>query len=218
MILIENLSKKFATPNGEKKVLDNISISIKDGTLFGIKGDSGIGKSTLVSIIAGLQKADGGTVTVDGTETTSLSDDEICSFRNRNIGFVSQEQSFLENLSVIDNVVLVSLLSRKKRRAERKDIERAEKLLADLGIGNLAKQSPSSLSGGENRRLLIARALMNDPKTIIADEPTDALDRDMADETVGIFKRLSESGKTVVLVTHDEEALKKCDEIFFMQK
>lgn len=218
MILIENLSKKFATPNGEKKVLDNISLSIKDGTLFGISGDSGIGKSTLVSIIAGLQKADGGKVAIDGTETTSLSDDEMCSFRNRNIGFVSQEQSFLENLNVIENVVLVSLLSRKKRRAERKDIERAEKLLADLGIGNLAKQSPSSLSGGENRRLLIARALMNDPKTIIADEPTDALDRETADETIGIFKRLSESGKTVVLVTHDGESLKKCDEIFFMRK
>ncbi|WP_294429430.1 ABC transporter ATP-binding protein [uncultured Treponema sp.] len=218
MIQIEKLSKSFKTPRGIKKVFSDFSLTVKDGSFLGIAGESGTGKSTLLSIITGLQKPDSGKVCVNGTELLSLNDDEMCTFRNENIGFVSQEQSFLENLSVLDNVTLPALLSKTGKTKKSEVIGRAKKLLSDFGIESLAEMGPSALSGGENRRLLIARALINDPQIIVADEPTDAVSKKQAEEIIGIFKALSKRGKTVILVTHDENALKKCSSVFYLDK
>ena len=171
----------------------------------------------MLSIITGLQKPDNGKVFINGKEIQSLSDDEICSFRNRSIGFVSQEQSFLENLSVLENVTLPAFLSKEGLERKNEVVQKAKKLLSDLGIENLAEMSPSDLSGGENRRLLIARALINDPQIIVADEPTDAVSKKQAEEIVAIFREFSRQGKTVILVTHDEDSLKMCDEVFYLK-
>lgn len=217
MIQIEKLSKSFTTPRGTKKVLADLSLTVNDGDLFGIAGESGTGKSTLVSIIAGLQKPDDGKVFVNGTDVFSLSDDKICSFRNKTIGFVSQEQSFLENISVIENVMLPAFLFRKTRIKTDEIIARARKLLSDFGIENLSEMSPTALSGGENRRVLIARALINDPEIVIADEPTDAVSKNQAKEIINIFKDISQSGKTVILVTHDQCSLEQCNNIFYLE-
>lgn len=217
MIQIEKLSKSFTTPRGTKKVLADLSLTVNDGDLFGIAGESGTGKSTLVSIIAGLQKPDDGKVFVNGTDVFSLSDDKICSFRNKTIGFVSQEQSFLENISVIENVMLPAFLFRKTRIKTDEIIARARKLLSDFGIENLSEMSPTALSGGENRRVLIARALINDPEIVIADEPTDAVSKNQAKEIINIFKNISQSGKTVILVTHDQCSLEQCNNIFYLE-
>ncbi len=217
MIQIEKLSKSFTTPRGTKKVLADLSLTVNDGDLFGIAGESGTGKSTLVSIIAGLQKPDDGKVFVNGTDVFSLSDDKICSFRNKTIGFVSQEQSFLENISVIENVMLPAFLFRKTRIKTDEIIARAKKLLSDFGIENLSEMSPTALSGGENRRVLIARALINDPEIVIADEPTDAVSKNQAKEIINIFKDISQSGKTVILVTHDQCSLEQCNNIFYLE-
>lgn len=217
MIQIEKLSKSFTTPRGTKKVLADLSLTVNDGDLFGIAGESGTGKSTLVSIIAGLQKPDDGKVFVNGTDVFSLSDDKICSFRNKTIGFVSQEQSFLENISVIENVMLPAFLFRKTRIKADEIIARARKLLSDFGIENLSEMSPTALSGGENRRVLIARALINDPEIVIADEPTDAVSKNQAKEIINIFKDISQSGKTVILVTHDQCSLEQCNNIFYLE-
>lgn len=217
MIQIEKLSKSFTTPRGTKKVLADLSLTVNDGDLFGIAGESGTGKSTLVSIIAGLQKPDDGKVFVNGTDVFSLSDDKICSFRNKTIGFVSQEQSFLENISVIENVMLPAFLFRKTRIKTDEIIARARKLLSDFGIENLSEMSPTALSGGENRRVLIARALINDPEIVIADEPTDAVSKNQAKEIINIFKDVSQSGKTVILVTHDQCSLEQCNNIFYLE-
>lgn len=217
MIQIEKLSKSFTTPRGTKKVLADLSLTVNDGDLFGIAGESGTGKSTLVSIIAGLQKPDDGKVFVNGTDVFSLSDDKICSFRNKTIGFVSQEQSFLENISVIENVMLPAFLFRKTRIKADEIIARAKKLLSDFGIENLSEMSPTALSGGENRRVLIARALINDPEIVIADEPTDAVSKNQAKEIINIFKDVSQSGKTVILVTHDQCSLEQCNNIFYLE-
>lgn len=217
MIQIEKLSKSFTTPRGTKKVLADLSLTVNDGDLFGIAGESGTGKSTLVSIIAGLQKPDDGKVFVNGTDVFSLSDDKICSFRNKTIGFVSQEQSFLENISVIENVMLPAFLFRKTKIKTDEIIARAKKLLSDFGIENLSEMSPTALSGGENRRVLIARALINDPEIVIADEPTDAVSKNQAKEIINIFKDISQSGKTVILVTHDQCSLEQCNNIFYLE-
>ena len=214
MIELKNISKTFQTPRGTKKLLSDFSLTVNDGTFLGISGESGAGKSTLLSIITGLQKPSSGKVLIDGTDIFSLSDKELSAFRNENIGFVSQEQSFLENLTVLENVALPALLSHKQNLSKSEIFLRAKKLLSDFGIAELSEQYPGVLSGGENQRVLIARALMNDPKIIAADEATDAVSEKQTKEITSIFKALSSQGKTVIFVSHDKAALENCDEIF----
>ena len=218
MIKIENLTKSFITPQGKLTVLDKLSFEIPDKTFLGICGKSGAGKSTLLFLLAGLQKPDQGSITIDQTQITNLSENELAAFRNKNIGFVSQEQSFLENLTVLDNVRLPAYLGKEipnqVRNDKNKEItERALQLLESFGIAHLADQYPQNLSGGENHRVLIARALMNDPKIILADEATDSVDEENTKEILKIFRNLAAQGKIVIFVSHDEAALKLCDKI-----
>lgn len=226
MIKIENLTKSFITPQGKLTVLDKLSFEIPDKTFLGICGKSGAGKSTLLFLLAGLQKPDQGSITIDQTQITNLSENELAAFRNKNIGFVSQEQSFLENLTVLDNVRLPAYLGKeipnqvrndnKKqvRNDKNKEItEKALQLLESFGIAHLADQYPQNLSGGENHRVLIARALMNDPKIILADEATDSVDEENTKEILKIFRNLADQGKIVIFVSHDKAALKLCDKI-----
>ena len=211
MTKIEKISKSFKSARGELKVLNDFSPLVKDGQFFGIAGKSGAGKSTLLSIIAGLQEPDSGRILIEETDIFKLDDKKRSAFRNKNIGFVSQEQSFLANLTVLDNVRLPASIG--GTGGEEESIARAKELLESLGISALADCYPGELSGGENHRILIARALMNDPSIILADEPTASLDREQADAVIEIFKKLAESGKTVIMVSHDQEALKACDEV-----
>ena len=218
MIKIENLTKSFITPQGKLTVLDKLSFEIPDKTFLGICGKSGAGKSTLLFLLAGLQKPDQGSITIDQTQITNLSENELAAFRNKNIGFVSQEQSFLENLTVLDNVRLPAYLGKEipnqVRNDKNKEItERALQLLESFGITHLADQYPQNLSGGENHRVLIARALMNDPKIILADEATDSVDEENTKEILKIFRNLADQGKIVIFVSHDKAALKLCDKI-----
>ena len=218
MIKIENLTKSFITPQGKLTVLDKLSFEIPDNTFLGICGKSGAGKSTLLFLLAGLQKPDQGSITIDQTQITNLSENELAAFRNKNIGFVSQEQSFLENLTVLDNVRLPAYLGKEipnqVRNDKNKEItERALQLLESFGIAHLADQYPQNLSGGENHRVLIARALMNDPKIILADEATDSVDEENTKEILKIFRALADQGKIVIFVSHDKTALKQCDKI-----
>ena len=218
MIKIENLTKSFITPQGKLTVLDKLSFEIPDKTFLGICGKSGAGKSTLLFLLAGLQKPDQGSITIDQTQITNLSENELAAFRNKNIGFVSQEQSFLENLTVLDNVRLPAYLGKEipnqVRNDKNKEItKRALQLLESFGIAHLADQYPQNLSGGENHRVLIARALMNDPKIILADEATDSVDEENTKEILKIFRNLADQGKIVIFVSHDKAALKLCDKI-----
>ena len=218
MIKIENLTKSFTTPQGKLTVLDKLSFEIPDNTFLGICGKSGAGKSTLLFLLAGLQKPDQGSITIDQTQITNLSENELAAFRNKNIGFVSQEQSFLENLTVLDNVRLPAYLGKEIPNQVRHDkneeiTEKALQLLESFGIAHLADQYPQNLSGGENHRVLIARALMNDPKIILADEATDSVDEENTKEILKIFRTLADQGKIVIFVSHDKAALKLCDKI-----
>ena len=213
MIEAINLNKSFITPRGRVDVLKDFSFSIKNGSFIGITGKSGAGKSTLLSIIAGLQKQDSGFLIINDIELNSLDDKELSAFRNQNIGFISQEQSFLENFTVIDNVRLPAFLGKKKidDTLAKEITAHAEQLLESLGIAHLAQNYPSTLSGGENHRVLIARALINNPQILLADEPTDSVDSERTDEIIKIFRRLADKGKTILIASHDKEALKLCD-------
>ena len=223
MIELNNITKEFSTPRGKLSVLKDFNLKIKDGTFLGIGGKSGAGKSTLLSIIAGLQKPDSGEVFLgkNPVNILSLNDKELSAFRNKNIGFVSQEQSFLENLTVVDNVRLPAFLGDKEKaqKASEEITERAMSLLESLGIAGLANcvsaqlanSYPRDLSGGENHRVLIARALMNNPDYILTDEPTDSVDSEQTQAIIKIFRRLADEGKTILIASHDKEALKLCD-------
>ena len=215
MIEAIKLNKSFITPRGRIDVLKDFSFSINERSFVGITGKSGAGKSTLLSIIAGLQKQDSGSLIINDIELNKLDDKELSEFRNQNIGFISQEQSFLENFTVLDNVRLPAFLGKKKiDDTSAKEITiRAEQLLDSLGIAHLAQNYPSTLSGGENHRLLIARALINNPQIILADEPTDSIDQERTEEIIKIFRNLADQGKIVILVSHDKDALKLCDKI-----
>lgn len=213
MIEAINLNKSFFTPRGRIDVLKDFSFSINERSFVGITGKSGAGKSTLLSIIAGLQKQDSGSLIINDIELNNLDDKELSGFRNQNIGFISQEQSFLENFTVLDNVRLPAFLSKKKidDTVAKEITVRAEQLLDSLGIAHLAQNFPSTLSGGENHRVLIARALINNPQILLADEPTDSVDSERTDEIIKIFRRLADEGKTILIASHDKEALKLCD-------
>ncbi|WP_022932511.1 ABC transporter ATP-binding protein [Treponema bryantii] len=233
MIELKNITKEFSTPRGRLSVLKDFNLKIEAGTFLGLEGKSGAGKSTLLSIIAGLQKPDAGQVFLGQPQVNilTLNDKELSAFRNKNIGFISQEQSFLENLTVLDNVRLPAFLAKKSStvilnlfqhpskeipKQVRNDFdvkitERALNLLESLGIAGLAKSFPRDLSGGENHRLLIARALMNNPDYILADEPTDSVDSEQTQAIIKIFRRLADEGKTILIASHDKEALKLCD-------
>ena len=217
MIELKNITKEFSTPRGRLTVLKDFNLKIEDGTFLGIEGKSGAGKSTLLSIIAGLQKADAGQVLLGQPPVNilTLNDKELSAFRNKNIGFVSQEQSFLENLTVLDNVRLPAFLgNNSKEKFDSEEIsKRALSLLESLGIAGLAESYPRDLSGGENHRVLIARALMNNPEYILADEPTDSVDTEQTQSIIKIFRRLADEGKTILIASHDKEALKLCDRI-----
>lgn len=228
MIEIKNLNKSFVTPRGKITVFRDFNLTVKKGTFLGVSGKSGAGKSTLLSLIAGLQKADSGEVLIEGRNILSLNDKDLSAFRNKNIGFISQEQSFLENLTVLDNVRLPFYLGDGKEALKSESAVstaasvpdtgsdpsvRALSILESLGIAGLAESFPRQLSGGENHRLLIARALMNDPQIILADEPTESVDTERTEQIVKIFRGLADSGKTVILISHDKEALKDCDSI-----
>ena len=215
MIEAIKLNKSFITPRGRIDVLKDFTFSINERSFVGITGKSGAGKSTLLSIISGLQKPDSGQLTINDTNLLSLNDKELSGFRNQNIGFISQEQSFLENFTVLDNVRLPAFLGKKKiDDTSAKEITiRAEQLLDSLGIAHLAQNFPSTLSGGENHRVLIARALINNPQILLADEPTDSVDSERTEEIIRIFRSLADQGKIVILVSHDKEALKLCDKI-----
>lgn len=217
MIQIKNLTKKFKTSRGLITVLDDFNLTINEGTFLGIKGKSGAGKSTFLSLIAGLEKPDSGTIEIDGTQINTLNQKQIALFRNKNIGFISQEQSFLENLTVFDNVRLPASIcewvNSKQNPAQIQIQNRVNQLLTDFGIAHLANQYPTELSGGENHRVLIARALINNPPLILADEPTDSVDDERTGEIISIFRKLADQGKTVIIVSHDQQALKLCDKI-----
>lgn len=194
-----NLSKEYRRGNQPFFAVNGVQLELRAGDFAIIIGRSGSGKSTLLNLIGGLLTPTCGDISIEGCNIMSLSDKELSVFRNSKIGYIPQGQSILSSLSVLDNVRLPYYLQKRQGDADK----RAISLLEKVGISHLANACPHHLSGGELRRVTIARALMNSPKLLLADEPTNDLDTQTTAEVMNLFSGIASEGTTVLLVTHD---------------
>ena len=200
MIKLEGLSKRFVMGDEVITAVNDLSLEVEEGDFISIVGPSGSGKSTLMNIIGMLDTADEGSYQFDGMEVTQLDDDAQTELRNKNIGFVFQSFHLLPRLTAEENV-MVPLLYRGVSEKEAR--EKADLLLQKLGLGERKTHLPSQLSGGQQQRTAIARALVGEPRLILADEPTGALDSATGREIIALLKELNEAGQTIALITHD---------------
>lgn len=209
MIELKNITKIYNPKKHNRfRALNGITFSVNDGEFCAIIGKSGSGKSTLLHIIGMLDTFSGGEYFLNGKNVSKFNERAAAKIRARSIGFVKQDFALIDEYSALDNV-MIPLYSIKASDKKKKALLAIEK----LGIINLANKEVSQLSGGEKQRVAIARAIVNDPKIILADEPTGSLDSKTAADIMSVFKRLNDDGKTVIIVTHDLGIANQCDRI-----
>lgn len=209
MIELKNITKIYNPKKHNRfRALNGITFSVNDGEFCAIIGKSGSGKSTLLHIIGMLDTFSGGEYFLNGKNVSKFNERAAAKIRARSIGFVKQDFALIDEYSALDNV-MIPLYSIKASDKKKKALLAIEK----LGISKLADKDVSQLSGGEKQRVAIARAIVNDPKIILADEPTGSLDSKTAADIMSVFKRLNDDGKTVIIVTHDLGIAKQCDRI-----
>ena len=211
MIAIQHITKSF----GSLQVLKGIDLSIEKGEVVSIVGPSGAGKTTLLQIIGTLDRPDTGTVCVDGIDTTTLSQKQLSDFRNRHLGFVFQFHQLLPEFTAIENIMIPAYIA---GRSHKEAKARATELLQFMGLSDRASHKPAELSGGEKQRVAVARALVNNPAVILADEPSGSLDSQNKQELHQLFFDLRDRfGQTFVIVTHDEELATLTDRTIHMR-
>jgi lipoprotein-releasing system ATP-binding protein len=211
MIEIKGIKKSFGT----LEVLKGIDLTINKGEIVSIVGPSGAGKTTLLQIIGTLDRPDAGTVCIDSIDTTQLSQKKLSDFRNRHIGFVFQFHQLLPEFTALENVMIPAYIAGTSTKEARR---RAEELLQFMGLSNRASHKPNELSGGEKQRIAVARALMNNPAVILADEPSGSLDSKNKEELHQLFFNLRDQfGQTFVIVTHDEQLASITDRTIHMK-
>lgn len=205
-IKTSSLVKTYDTPAGPLKVLQGIDLELGKGSLVALVGPSGVGKTTFLNMLTGIDKPTSGTVFVGGMDVTNSSESKLTRWRGRNIGIVFQSSQLLPTLTVLENVVMPMDFCNVHKREERRD--RAMALLERFDILDQAHKTPDLLSGGQQQRVSIARALANDPPLIVGDEPTSNLDRLSAAVVFDTFHELQEQGHTIVIVTHDRDLVR----------
>ncbi|KAA8820715.1 ABC transporter ATP-binding protein [Bifidobacterium rousetti] len=217
LLHIEDLTRSFVRRGEPFDAVSHVDLDLASGDFIAIVGRSGNGKSTLINMIAGLVRPSGGFVEVEGRRVADMTDRELSRMRNRAIGFVTQEQTLLGNLPVLDNVILPATFFPGVPDGPGEDLmDRALGLLHELGVEDLAGCYPRELSGGEMRRVSIARALIGSPRLIIADEPTGDLDMDSTTTVMRLLRQRADAGVGVLMVTHDPDAVRYADTVYRM--
>ncbi len=198
-VRVRGARRTFAAELAPVRALRGVDLDVAPGEFVAVTGPSGCGKSTLLNAIAGLDRLDEGTIEVAGQHVDDRDEDWLARFRRHHVGIVFQFFNLLDGVSALDNIVLPAVLGGMRRKAAE---SRARDLLDLLGLGDRTEQVPAVLSGGQRQRLAIARALVNEPTLLLADEPTGALDSDGGLEVLELFRRLHDGGQTIVMVTH----------------
>lgn len=211
MIEVKNITKSF----GDLQVLKGVNLTVNDKEIISIVGASGAGKTTLLQIIGTLDKPDSGEVIFDGKNIMGLQNDRLSEFRNRNIGFVFQFHQLLPEFTALENIMIPALIGKTKESDAKK---KAQELLDMLGLNSRASHKPNELSGGEKQRVAVARALINNPSIILADEPSGSLDTENKMELHQLFFDLRDKlGQTFIIVTHDESLARLTDRTVHMK-
>lgn len=208
LIKLKGVSKTYGKNDARVEALREISLTINEGELIAIIGDSGSGKSTLLNIIGCIDRVSSGDYYLKGKKINLYSDKQLAKIRNEEIGFVLQYFGLVPTYTVYENVELPLVYAKSKNKKEK-----INSILDSLGILDKKEKLPSELSGGQNQRVAIGRALANNPSIILADEPTGALDKNTSKQVIKLLKDLNKKGKTVIIITHDEKVSKECDRV-----
>jgi putative ABC transport system ATP-binding protein len=207
IVTVEHLSKTL----GDIRIIDDVSFGVEKGEFVAIQGPSGSGKTTLLALLAGLEKADAGSISVGEQDLTSLSEDQLALFRRKNVGFVFQSFNLIPTLNVVENIALPLFPAGVPAREM---FDRATIAAVAVGLAERLKHYPNQLSGGEQQRVAVARALINNPQVVFADEPTGNLDTKTGEKIIELLRQLNrDKNQTVVLVTHDDRIAGESDRI-----
>jgi len=213
---VSGVQKIYTTRFGGNKVeaLKSVSFDVEQGEYVAIMGESGSGKTTLLNILAALDKPTSGSVVLDGKDLSKIKESQVAAFRRDNLGFVFQEFNLLDTFSIEDNIYLPLVLAGKGHKEMQ---ERLKPIAAQLGISELLKKYPYELSGGQKQRVAVARAIITNPKLILADEPTGALDSKATDELLRLFAQINKTGQTILMVTHSVKAASHAGRVLFIK-
>lgn len=217
IIEVKDLCKTYVVNKRQNNVLKNVSLKVERGEMVAIMGPSGSGKSTLLYSISGMDRATSGEVIFDGKDITKLGESELADIRLDKMGFIFQQMFMMKNLSILDNIMLPAVESKKNASESRADKQaRAEELLRKLGIIEVADNDINEVSGGQLQRACIARSMMNSPEILFADEPTGALNRQSSAEVMDELCKLNAEGTTIMMVTHDAKVASKCSRVLYI--
>ena len=213
---VSGVQKIYTTRFGGNKVeaLRSVSFGVEQGEYVAIMGESGSGKTTLLNILAALDKPTSGSVALDGKDLSKIKESQVAAFRRDNLGFVFQEFNLLDTFTLEDNIYLPLVLAGKGHKEMQ---ERLKPIAAQLGITELLKKYPYEVSGGQKQRAAVARALITNPKLILADEPTGALDSKATDELLRLFAQINKTGQTILMVTHSVKAASHASRVLFIK-
>ena len=216
ILSVNNLSKTYVSRFGSNKVeaLKNVSFQVEEGEYVAIMGESGSGKTTLLNILATLDKPSGGRVLLQGKDLSQIKEKDLASFRRDNLGFVFQDFNLLDTFTLEDNIYLPLVLANQKYQDMH---QKLMPLAQKLGIDSLLKKYPYEVSGGQKQRCAVARALITNPKLILADEPRGALDSSSSDELLALFSNINAKGQTILMVTHSIKAASNASRVLFIK-
>ena len=212
----KGLCKTYIVNKRQNNVLKNVSFKVEEGEMVAIMGPSGSGKSTLLYAISGMDKATSGTVSFDGKDITAMKDKELAKVRLDEMGFIFQQMFMMKNLSILDNIVLPSVQSKKNNKSKKEKFADGEELMRKMNIIDTADNDINEVSGGQLQRACICRAMINHPKVLFADEPTGALNRTSSNEVMDELVKLNDEGSTVVMVTHDAKVASRCSRVLYL--